>query len=245
VAVLLLVVVGCAPRALSGAPVAEANRLYEDGRFTEAAAQYQALVDGGAVDGTVYYNLGNAYFKAGDLGHAILNYRRAQRLIPRDPDVDANLQLARALTKDRLEAEGGGTPVSFVRRVLVEWVTLDEASALALGLWVVLCVLVVGAVLWRRGRTGLRHGILVVSTLLALSILSVGVQLYEERGQKPAVVVVQSVEAHSGPGTDYLTEFSLHAGAEVRVLEERGGWARIGLPGDLQGWVPNEAVRCV
>jgi tetratricopeptide (TPR) repeat protein len=237
--------VGCAAPALSGAQLAEANRLYEDGRFAEAAARYRALIDGGVADGVVYYNLGNAYFKAGDLGHAILNYRRAQRLIPRDPDVAANLQLARALTKDRLGTEDGGAPVLFVRLFLVDWVTLNEASGLALGLWVALCVLVVGVVLWRRGRIGMRYGIVVVGILLALSILSAGVQLYEERGQEPAVVVVETIEARSGPGTDYLTEFSLHAGAEVRVLEDRDGWTRIALPGDLQGWVPGEAVKRV
>ena len=58
-----------------------------------------------------------------------------------------------------------------------------------------------------------------------------------------AVVVVPSVDAHSGPGNDYLTEFKLHAGAEINVLEERKNWVRISLPGDLQGWLPSEAVE--
>ena len=245
VTILLLVLVGCAPATLSGAQVAEANRLYEAGQFAEAAALGQALVDGGVEDGTVYYNLGNAYFKAGDLGRAILNYRRAQRLLPRDPDVVANLQLARAQTQDRLEAEDSGASVLFVRRILVEWTTLDEVAALALGLWVVLCALIVATLFWPRGRVGLRYGIVVVGILLALGILSVGLHLFEERGRKPAVVVVANVGARSGPGSDYLTEFSLHAGAEVRVLEERDGWTRIALPGDLQGWVLGEALKRV
>jgi hypothetical protein len=40
-----------------------------------------------------------------------------------------------------------------------------------------------------------------------------------------------------------LLEFSLHAGAEIRVLELRNEWARIVLPGDLQGWVPEGTVE--
>ena len=228
--------------------VAEANRLYEAGQFVEAAAAYQALADAGVEDGTLYYNLGNAYFKAGDLGRAILNYRRAQRLLPRDPDVAANLELARAQTVDRLEADkrhpsDGGTLVDFVRRVLVEWTTLDEAAAITLGLWVVLCALIVTAILWPRGRQGLTYGIAVVAVLLAVGILSVGVRVSEARSKAPAVVVAASVEVRSGPGEDYLTEFSLHAGAEIRVLEQRNGWVRIALPGDLQGWMPGEAVE--
>ena len=246
-AILLLLLVGfsaCAPQTTSGAQVAEANQLYEAGQFVEAVAAYQALVDAGVEDGTLYYNLGNAYFKAGDLGHAILNYRRAQALLPRDPDVTANLQLARAQTTDRLvEVEDGGALVSFVRRVLVEWTTLDEAAAITLGLWVLLCALVVATILWPRGRQGLTYGIVVVAVLLAIGMLSVGVRVPEARNKAPAVVVAVSVEVRSGPGEDYLTEFSLHAGAEIRVLEQRNGWVRIALPGDLQGWMPSEAVE--
>ena len=87
IALLFFFLVGCTSQTTSGAQVAEGNRLYEAGQFVEAAALYQALADAGAEDGTLYYNLGNACFKAGDLGRAILNYRRAQALLPRDPDV--------------------------------------------------------------------------------------------------------------------------------------------------------------
>lgn len=244
-AIFILLLAGlaaCAPQTTSGAQMAEANQLYEAGQFVEAAGAYQALVAAGVQDGTLYYNLGNAYFKASDLGHAILNYRRAQVLLPRDPDVAANLQLARTQTTDRLEAEDGGALVSFVRRVLVEWTTLDEVAAITLGLWVLLCVLLVVAILWPRGRQVLRYGITVVAVLLVLGMLSVGIRVSEARSS-PAVVVAQSVEAHSGPGADYLAEFTLHAGAEVRVLERRDDWVRITLPGDLQGWVPDETVE--
>jgi hypothetical protein len=244
-AILVLLLIGlsaCASQTASGAQMAEASQLYEAGQFVEAAVAYQALAAAGVQDGTLYYNLGNAYFKAGDLGRAILNYRRAQVLLPRDPDVSANLQLARAQTTDKLEAEDGGALVLFVRRILIEWTTLDEAAAITLGLWALLCALVVTAILWPRGRQVLRYGIAAVAVLLVLGMLSVGIRVSEARSS-PAVVVVQSVEIHSGPGVDYLAEFTLHAGAEVRVLEQRDNWARITLPGDLQGWAPSEALE--
>ncbi len=243
VAVLLLALAGCASQTTSGAPVAEANQLYQMGRFSEAAAEYQALVDAGIEDGTVYYNLGNAHFKNGDLGRAILNYRRGQRLLPRDPDVAANLELARAQTIDRLEVGDGDTLVSLARRVLIEWTTLDEVTAITMGLWVALCTLTVAAILWPGGRRALRYGIGVIAVLCFLGLLSAGIRLAEARGSSPAVVIVPSVEVRSGPGVDYLTEFSLHAGAEIHVIEERDKWVRIALPGGLQGWASSEAVE--
>jgi tetratricopeptide (TPR) repeat protein len=219
--------------------MAEANRLYEDGRFGEAVSRYQGLVDSGVEDGRLYYNLGNAYFKTGDLGRAILNYRRAQVLLPRDGDVAANLELARDKTTDNIAREDEGAIIGLLRR-LVDWISLDEAALVALVLWVLLCGLVGGAILWAARRRALLYLAAVVAALLLWSAFSIGARLLDERA--PAVVVAAEVEVHSGPGEDYLTEFTLHAGAEVRLVERRGDWVRIALPGDLQGWAPGEAV---
>jgi len=244
-AVFMVLFAACTQPTMSGEPLAVANQHYEAGEYAQAVDAYQSLVDAGVTDGALFYNLGNAYFKSGDLGRAILNYRRAQRRLPRDPDVAANLQLARAQTKDRLEVEGDGGIVGFVEHLLVEWTTLDEAAAVALGLWGLFCVLVVIFIVLPRARRALSYGMVVVALLLALSVLSVGVRVLGERGKSPAVIVADSVEIRSGPGANYLTEFTLHTGAEVYVIEARAGWVRIALPGDLQGWVPEERVERV
>src|SRR6266699_3853607 len=73
----------------------QANRLYEEGKFTEAAAAYEKMLRQGQASPALYFNLGNAFFKAGQVGRAVLNYRLAERLAPRDPDVRANLKFAR------------------------------------------------------------------------------------------------------------------------------------------------------
>lgn len=244
-ALALLALTACGAQAaageISGAQMAEANQLYEDGQFAAAIDRYQALVDAGVQEGRLYYNLGDAYFKLGDLGRAVLNFRRAQRLLPRDGDVVANLKLARAQTLDRIEVENEGALVDLVRRV-IGWTTLNEAAALALAVWVLLCGLVISAVLWQRRRRLLVYLAGAVAVLLLFGLLSIGIRLLDERGQPPAVIVAEEVALRSGPGEDYLAEFTLHAGAEVRVVERRAGWARVALPGDLQGWAPGEAV---
>jgi tetratricopeptide (TPR) repeat protein len=229
---------------LSGAGMAEANRLYDAGQFDEALARYEVLVGSGVQDGSLYYNLANAHFKAGNLGHAVLNYRRAQRLLPRDGDVVANLKLARAQAVDRLDPAGEGVVISSLRR-LVGWTTLDETAILALALWIVLGALIVGAILWTRGRRVLLAGAVIAAVLMVLILFTLGIRVWDERDRPEAVVVADEVSVNSGPGTDYLTEFVLHSGAEVRLVEERADWTRIALPGDLQGWLPNESVIAV
>src|SRR5437867_3328477 len=73
----------------------QANRMYEQGKFAEAAAAYQQVISLGHTSSTIYYNLGNAWFKAGQIGRSIVAYRRAEDLAPRDPNIRFNLNFAR------------------------------------------------------------------------------------------------------------------------------------------------------
>lgn len=241
--VLLSVTTGCdAPQRISGGTMAAANQLYESGQFEQAARQYETLIDSGIQDGHLYYNLGNAYFKMGELGRAILNFRRAQRLLPRDDDVAANLRLARQQTKDRIETEQEETVIRLARRLL-SWLTPNEAALIALVLWISISGLSIGAILWSGRRRIFLYLASIVALLLVTVMLSLGTRMLDQRGQPPAVIVINSVAVQSGPSRDYLTEFTLHAGAEVRIVEQREDWARIVLPGELQGWVPVAAIE--
>src|SRR5258708_6882523 len=72
-----------------------ANKLYEQGKFADAAAGYEKLLQSGQVSEAIYFNWGNALFKSGQIGRAIAAYEQAERIAPRAPDVRANLQFAR------------------------------------------------------------------------------------------------------------------------------------------------------
>ena len=219
------------------------NALYEDGRYEQAARSYQQLVDKGYGDPVLYYNLGNAYFKQGDLGRAILNYLRAERLAPRDGDIRANLDFARGQTLDVLES--GEAPFVRFMTALLFRVTAGELGAVALALWLLFaaCLLLV-MVGPRRWLSWARRAALVTAVLLILGGGSLAGRLYVDSVSHEAVIVVEEVDVVSGPGNRYTPEFTLHAGAETGLVERRGAWARITLPGgSLQGWVPAASVE--
>lgn len=223
------------------------NQSYEAGQYAEAIEIYEAIVSAGVQDGALYYNLGNAYFKQGDLGRAVLNYRRAERLDPRDRDIATNLAVARTQTVDQLEATGEGSLSNLVQ-VAENWLTLDEASILALLLWLLLSFLAIVAILSRRFRPLGIWLVAVLALFLIAGLISIANRYYTERTYPPAVIVAREVDVTSGPGAvdQYLVEFNLHTGAEVQMLESRPGWRRIALPGkDFQGWVPGEAIEPV
>ena len=223
--------------------MAASNALYEDGHYEQAARSYQQLVDKGYGDPALYYNLGNAYFKDGDLGRAILNYLRAERLSPRDGDVRANLDFARGQTLDVLES----SEAPFVRFAasLLSRVTTGELGTVALALWLLfascLLLLLVGP---RRWLAWTKPAVLVTGVLLLLGGGALAGRLYVDSASREAVIVAEEVDVVSGPGARYTPEFTLHAGTEAGLVEKRGAWARIALPGgSLQGWVPAASIE--
>ena len=79
----------------------QANIAYAEGRYEDAATGYEALLAEGP-NATLYYNLGNACFKQGELAQAILNYERALRLQPNHKDAQYNLKFAQSRITDNI-----------------------------------------------------------------------------------------------------------------------------------------------
>ncbi len=223
--------------------MAASNALYEDGRYEQAARSYQQLADKGYDDPALYYNLGNAYFKQGDLGRAILNYLRAERIAPRDGDVKANLDFARSQTLDVLESNEAPF-VRFATGLLLR-VTIGELGAVALALWLLFSACLLLAMIGpRHWLAWARPVTLAAAVLLMLGGGALAGRLYFDSASNEAVIVAEEVDVVSGPGSRYTPEFTLHAGAETGLMERRGAWARIALPGgSLQGWVPAADVE--
>ncbi len=224
----------------------QANKQYETGNFAAAIDTYEQLVDLGVRDSTVFYNLGNAYFKNGDLGRAILNYRRAAQLSPRDADIRANLTLARSKTIDNIQSSGSA--ISQLAAFSQRWFTLNELAWVSLGLWVLLATLIIAhsriyRPVWRKF---VQYTLAVVAALFVAGAVMLASRIIVSQNQPAAIIVAEAVDVTSGPGEQYVTEYTLHGGTEIVLGETRGKWVRIALPGNqLQGWIPASTVEAI
>ena len=229
--------------------MAMAGQLYEAGQYSQAAQAYQQLVDQGFADSALFYNLGNAFFKQGDYGRAIVNYRRAQELAPRDTDIRANLALARAQTVDEVKAAENGGILNVAGQSLKSWFSLNEVAMVTLGIWILFVLMMIVTSAARAGsawRQSFQYGLAAIAIVLIIGVLGLAGVLYVDHNQNEGVIVATEVDVTSGPGTQYVTEFTLHDGAEVQMVEARGSWVRLALPGgDLEGWVLEPAVEPV
>ena len=228
--------------------MSEANERYNRGEYKEAAQLYESLIADGFRDPALLYNLGNAYFEQGDFGKAILYYLRAELLSPRDPDIHANLELARSHTVDELQVEGDSL-VASLSNIAHRWMAPAEVGTAVLLLWLLggLALAALFVVSGLRRLAVILRAIVTCALISALLILPFWMSmLYANPYGNTGVVIAEAVEVASGPGSQYAPEFTLHSGAQVRVVDSRKGWVMVELPGgELKGWLPSLGIETV
>lgn len=225
----------------------EGNRAYAAGDFEKAVSLYEKAAAAGAHNHLLYHNLGNAYFKQGNLGLAILNYERALKLDPGDEDTRFNLRFARTATVDQIEAP---------ERTLVEKafdaadrsVSLPTAVHLAVALYLLLCTCGLLAVVWRK-RPGARNAALWAGAgVLLLCLIAapvVAVKVHRDVAVTSGVLLADQVEVRSGPGEKYTTVFTIHEGTLLHVIETRGAWAQVRIESGFAGWLPADSFEAI
>jgi tetratricopeptide (TPR) repeat protein len=213
-----------------------ANKLYEGGKFAEAAAAYQKLAQTSPGSAAVYFNLGNAFFKSGQIGRAIVAYHQAEKIAPRDPDIRANLQFARNQIQ-------GPTLVPGRWQRWLGKLTLNEWTMLASGVfW--LWLLLLAGLQWRPAlRPALRGSIVTLAVAAVLLCACLAAAWSENRPQHTAVVISQDASVHNGPFDESPTAFRLNDGAELRILDEKDNWLQVTADGRRIGWLRRDKVQ--
>jgi tetratricopeptide (TPR) repeat protein len=235
-------------RATGGTPeslFAAGNAAYEEEHFQEAVAAYQKVLGFGISDPRVLYNLGNAWFRIGRLGPAILNYERSLRLDPSDREARDNLELCRGLIRDRV----GEPELQYPIRVVKD--TLEEVPAPSIA-WLFLgcawaAAAAAAAIPLARSWIGRR---LSAYALVALGLvaLTVGVALLYRGRQDAApiaIVLEDRIDVRSGPGEENTILFTVHEGTRVDLHNSLERWVQVSLPNGLSGWVPATAIEKV
>jgi tetratricopeptide (TPR) repeat protein len=224
--------------AQSDAQFAKANQEFAAGRFKEAVDDYEGLVRAGPWSANLFYDLGNAHFRNGNLGRAILNYERALALDPRHPEADANLRIARD------EARALELTASRTERAL-RFMNLNQyAFTAAIAFWVGAFGII--ALFFARRRSG---GLLMMS-ILSLSIFALAVAAIiwidnGNRGRALAIVTDTGVEARVATADNANRVLTLPPGSEVRTLSKRGDWIYAALPNNLRGWISAKSAESV
>ena len=238
IALLIFSILGVASAASWPERFKEANLLYRNGKYAQAAAAYEDAVKLKPV-AEAYYNLGNAYFKDKKLGLAILNYERARNLAPRDRDTRANLAYANHLIEYKIEDKRNW----YFRKTaqLLSYVTFSECWVLALGAYLIFIAGFLISFLRRKPFAFGTSGVLAVVFVLFCSfplILKYG----ESGAVRHGVVTDAQAEVRYGPTNSDRIAFRLVEGLEISINDQKQDWYRIQLNDGRSGWVPASQV---
>lgn len=216
-----------------------ANNFYQEQQYDQAVISYNRILTQGFESSSLYYNLGNSYFKTGNLGYAILNYEKGLKLSPGDEDLIYNLKIANARTVDKITQ----LPKIFI----VQWWELLVTSFTLTG-WSIITILIfwiflAGIALFllsRRARVQ-RASLMISSITLALLILVVVILISRYNHEAITDYGILTEEVYSVKvAPDYKSNdlFVIHEGIKFIVDDRVNEWYKIRLADGKVGWIP-------
>ncbi|MDA9101305.1 tetratricopeptide repeat protein [Omnitrophica bacterium] len=217
----------------------KANQLYRQQQYGEAASIYERLTHE-YNSATLFYNLGNSYFRMGKTGEAILAFERALMRSPRNRDVRYNLNYVRSLLEYRVEDSRNW----YLRagEGLLRYFRPDEIYLMALLAYFLFIASGCFVIYFRRGLPwGWRRKTLLFITVLMFMFW--GAKTVQTQVLRDAIVMAPEVEVRYGPSAADQVAFRLGEGLKVYVIDRRENWSRIILTNNESGWVRNDQIE--
>jgi tetratricopeptide (TPR) repeat protein len=219
----------------------QANHFYSKAQYDSAVTFYDKIISAGTTSPSVYFNLGNAYFRQKKLGYARLCYEKAGGLDPADPDISANIKFVSSNIVDRVpELQRGFIETIFWR--------LHILLPMRAQIWVCFALLLIiafiaSAALYTEGNK--RLWLLYTSSLIAFVLLltgsSMAFKIYDSENNAYAILLEPSADAKNEPeGAKIL--FTAHEGTKFQIRKTVESWSLVSLPNGASGWVENKVL---
>lgn len=226
--VALLLGLSLASTAAAG-PLADGADAFEAGELDRAIDLWRPALDRGDPSGRLLFDLGNGWYRKGDLPRAIACYRAAQRLRPRDGNVHHNLALARSGLRG-VPVPPGPSPA---------WTALLTSGELGVSGALATAAGSAAAVAWWRRRVAAWASL--AAALVVVGLLATGLA-WRAGASEVAVVVDQAAVLRDAPQPEAGTREALPPGCEVRLLDRAGDFLLVEDGRERRGWVPRNAV---
>lgn len=224
-----------------------ANEAYSEGRWDDAAADYERISGMGLESAALYCNTGDAYFKGGNIPMAILYYERALKADPSYSDARFNLDLMNQMIQDRINPVPEFILKAWTRNLCYKMDSDSWAVCFLVFLALTMAMLLIFLLAPTPGgrRTGFFIGI--VTLLMAVASLSFSIWQKQDNMSADSAIVMRPVTSvKSSPSSESSTDlFILHEGTKVKILDAVGRWNNIELADGRQGWIPSDDIQVI
>ncbi|MDD4515127.1 tetratricopeptide repeat protein [Massilibacteroides sp.] len=224
--------------------IKEAETAYTQDDYSKAIELYEGVLKTHGASAEIYYNLGNSYFKDGQVAPSILNYERALLLDPGDRDIRFNLNVAKQKTVDRIEPIG--------EFLFVKWFhgVQNMLSVNAWGAIGIICfILLIGCLIlfffskWvHLKKIGFYVGLILVFIVILANVFAAN-QKHDLLNRNSAIVFSPTVTVKSSPDASGTDLFVIHEGTKVFVRNILGEWSEIELEDGNVGWMPSKDIE--
>ncbi|MBV8254736.1 MAG: tetratricopeptide repeat protein [Chitinophaga sp.] len=215
----------------------DANNLYRQSKFTEAAASYQQLIDAGYSQRELFLNAGNAWYKAGKTGMAVYSYEKALQLSPADPAIKHNL----ALANQKVTGYTGELPLVFFQQWWLKLQHMHSSNGWAIGavlfLWLLIAGIIVNFLIPGYRNKYLTGANYLLGVLFMLYLL-MSVDTYMiANNHNNGIVLTDTIKVKSAPDDTSKDLFELHEGMKVKILDATKEYCKVELTDGKNGWI--------
>jgi len=222
----------------------EGNTAYNNGDFFKAVTLYEQTLLTGKHSASLYFNLGNAYYRLNKVAESIYNYEKARQLDPENEDFKVNSAFAQNMTIDAIEP----LPESQLSQVQNSLYALASAS-----IWSKIVVLFVWlfaiffSIYLLNKTIKLKRLFFVLSLFsLVLFLSSFTIKFFanaEQENKKYAIIFSNEINIWSEPNLRAEIQFTLHEGTKVELLDSLDEWEKIRIANGSEGWIKNASLK--
>lgn len=223
--------------------MAKANSLYNEGSYDSAAAIYNSIIDQNYSSATLYYNLGNTYYKLNNYPMSIYYYEKSLKLDPKNEDTKHNLDIAKQFIKDKIEP----MPEFFVK---TWWNNLS--NMFSTDLWSIVSLILLATSLAcifiyiTAKNIVIRKSTFFISLLmiiLTICSFSITTKKYKYiNSQNEGIIINPTITVKSSPSSSSVDLFVLHEGSKVKILDQTDNWEKVKIDNGSIGWLPSTSI---
>ena len=216
---------------------AKAN--YDNNDFTIAIEQYESIKIKGLTSPDLYYNLGNAYFRNGQLGYSILNFEKAIKANPAHENAKFNLELANTKLADKFEI----IPQASISKILVG---INNGISHNLISIISVIILLLGTGFFLYAKKEKNRKLIKYSRLLVLFGALITLIAWQQKSAvekyKAGITLSSAANIFSAPNPSSTLLFEIHEGTKLEILSKSGDWLNVKAPNNEIGWVEVKSI---
>ncbi len=220
------------------------NEAYNKGSYVKAKNFYLKVLDDNLHSAELYFNLGNSYYKIGEIAESIFYLELANRLSPGQIDIKNNIKFAKNMGLDSIE-ELPKSQIDVAQKKVLNIISIDAWTISSLLFSWSFCILF-GVYVWSQ-NSKIKRAFFVLSSLILIFLLTSILVIYNidnsKKQNNSAVIFENKINVNSEPNNRSTLLFNLHEGTMIEVIEKLDGWLRIKIANGSEGWIENKNIR--